>query len=77
MMWNKVAGMDPDYVINIDQTPIPYSYCALRTLEKKGVKMVHVRYSTMDTKCTTLVATASASGKLLHPMLIFKGKAGG
>ena len=73
----KVVGMDPDYVINMDQTPIPHSYHALHTLEKKGVKTVHARSSTADKKHATLAATVSGSGKLLHPMLIFKGKAGG
>jgi len=34
MMRNKVAGMDPDCVINMDQTPIPYSYHALHTIEE-------------------------------------------
>ena len=76
MLRNNVAGMDPDYVINMDQTPIPDSYHTLRTLEKKRVNTVHVRSSTADTKCASLVATVSANGKLLHPVLIFKGKAG-
>ena len=50
MMRNKVMGMDLDYVINMDQTPIPYSYHSLCTLEKKGVRTVHVQSSTADTK---------------------------
>jgi hypothetical protein len=74
MMRNKVTGMDLDHVINMDQTPIPYSYHSSRTLEKKGVRTVHVQSSTADTKRATLAATVTASGKLLRPMLIFKGK---
>ena len=40
MMRNKVAKMDLDSVINMDQTPIPCSYHSLCTLEKKGVRTV-------------------------------------
>jgi hypothetical protein len=69
--------MDPDDIVNMDQTPIPYSYHSNRTLEKKGVKTIHVRSSTTDTKRATLAATVTASGKLLKPMLIFKGQANG
>ena len=76
-MRQKVAAMDPDDVINMDQTPIPYSYHASRTLELKGTKTIHVRSSTSDTKRATLAATVSGSGKLLKPFLIFKGKTDG
>jgi hypothetical protein len=76
MMRNKVVGIDPDYVNNMDQVLIPYPYHASHTLEKKGVNTIHVRSSTTDTKHTKVAVTVSASGKLLHPMLIFKGNAG-
>ena len=76
-MRQKIIGMDPDDILNMDQTPIPYSYHSNRTLEKKGVKTIHVRSSTADTKRAMLAATVTASGKLLKPMLIFKGQANG
>ena len=76
-MRQKIIGMDPDDIVNMDQTPIPYSYHSNRTLKKKGVKTIHVRLSTADTKRATLAATVTASGKLLKPMLIFKGQANG
>ncbi len=76
-MRQKVASMDPDDVINMDQTPIPYSYHTSRTLALKGTKTIHVRSSTSDTKRATLAATVSGSGKLLKPFLIFKGKTDG
>jgi hypothetical protein len=50
MMREKVAEMDPDDIINMDQTPIPYSYHTSRTLALKGTKTIHVRSSTSDTK---------------------------
>jgi hypothetical protein len=77
MMRHKVAGMNPDDVLNMDQTPIPFSYHAHRTLEKKGTKTIHVRSSTTDTKRATLAAAVTGNGKLLTPMLIFKGKSDG
>ena len=77
MMREKVALMDPDNVINMDQTPIPYSYHASRTLALRGTKTIHVRSSTSDTKRATLAATVTGSGKLLKPFLIFKGKTDG
>ena len=39
----------------------------------KGKKTVHVRASMADTKRVTLAVTVDASGKMLPPMLIFKG----
>jgi hypothetical protein len=57
--------------------PIPYSYHSSHTLEKKGEKTIHVRASTMNTKQAMLAAMVTASGKLLCPMLIFKGQTGG
>jgi hypothetical protein len=77
MMREKVAEMDPDDIINMDQTPIPYSYHTSRTLALKGTKMIHVRSSTSDTKRATLAATVSGSSKLLKPFLIFKGQTNG
>ena len=69
--------MKPDDIVNMDQTPIPYSYHSNQTLEKKGVKTKHVCLSTTDTKHAMLAAAVTASGMLLKPMLIFKGQANG
>ena len=76
-MRQKIAGMNPDDVINMDQTPIPYSYHSNWMLEAKGTKAIHTRALTSDTKRAMLAATVSGSGKLLKPMLIFKGHANG
>jgi hypothetical protein len=77
LMRQKILGMNPDDIINMDQTPIPYSFPSNRTLDKKGSKTINVRTSTSDTKRATLAATVTASGKLLTPFLIFKGKTDG
>ena len=77
LMRQKVSAMNPDDVLNMDQTPIPFTFPSNRTLEKKGTKTIHVRTSTTDTKRATLAATVTGSGKLLTPFLIFKGKTTG
>ena len=69
--------MNPDDIINMDQTPVPYSFPSNRTLDKKGSKTINVRMSTSDMKRTTLAATVTASSRLLTPFLIFKGKTDG
>ena len=66
-----------DYIINMDQTPIPFTLNSKRTLEMVGKKMVHIRKSTNDMKRATLALTVTASGKMIRPMLIFKGTANG
>jgi hypothetical protein len=74
LMRPKVLGMNPDDIINMDQTPVPYSFPSNHTLEKKGSKMINVQTSTSDTTRVMLAATVTASGKFLTPFLIFKGK---
>jgi hypothetical protein len=73
----KLVGRNLDDVLNMDQTPIPFSYHSGKTLDVKGTKTIHARASTTDTKRVTLAATVSASGKMLTPYLIFKGKPNG
>ena len=38
-----------------------------------GAHAVHIHKSTCDTKWATLVVTIMASGKMLNPILVFKG----
>ena len=63
-----------DYILNMDQTPVPFSYDPKSTLELVGRRTVHVRKSTNDTKHATVVLCVTASGKALTPMIVFKGK---
>ncbi len=73
----KLVEKDPCDIINMDQTPIPYSFHSNKTLEIKGARKVHVHASTTDTKQVTLAVTIEASGRMLSPLLIFKGTAKG
>ena len=76
-MKDKVSGKDPCDIINMDQSPIPFSFHSARTLEAKGTRTVHVHVSTSDTKRVTLAVTVDASGTMLPPMIIFKGAPNG
>ena len=77
MIKEKLADYDPSDVINMDQSPIPYSYNLSKTLEVKGKKTIHVNSSTVDTKRVTLAVKIDTSRKMLLPMLIFKGATNG
>ena len=66
-----------DFIINMDQTPVPFTYNAKKTLEVVGRQTVCVRKSTNDTKRATFAMTVTASGEVLKPLLVFKGKPGG
>ncbi len=41
LMRHKVANMNPDHVLNMDQMPIPFSYHDKHTWEEKEVKTDH------------------------------------
>jgi hypothetical protein len=64
------------FIINMDQTPVPFTYNSKKTLEVVGRRTVHVRKSTNDTKRATFAMTITASGEVLKPLLVFKGKSG-
>ena len=70
-------GRNKDEIINMDQTPIAYSFHARTTLGIKRTKTIQVRASTHDTKRFTVTATVTVSGKMLPPFMIFKGASRG
>jgi hypothetical protein len=76
MMKDKVANKDPSNIISMDQTPIPFSFHSRKTL-KKDTRTIYVHASTTDTKRVMLAASVNASGRMLPPMLIFKGAMNG
>ena len=65
------------FILNMDQTPIPFTFNSKTTLEVVGARTVHVRKSTNDTKHATAAITVTASGKMLLPLLVFKGAKNG
>ena len=65
------------FILNMDQTPILFTFNSKTTLEVVGARTVHVCKSTNDTKCATAAITVTASGKMLLPLLVFKGAKNG
>ena len=77
IMRQKVQNMSPDHVLNMDQTPIPFTFHANRTWSEKGMCKINIHASTSDTKRATLAATVTLNGNILPPFLIFKGEQNG
>lgn len=77
LMSDNVKEYDPCDIINIDQAPILYSYHSNRKIEMKAKKTVHVLALATDTKRVTVAITISVSGKMLLPILFFKGARNG
>ena len=48
----KLTGAErhQDYIINMDQTPVPFTYNAKSTLDVVGIQTVHICKLTSDTK---------------------------
>ncbi len=65
------------WIINMDQTPLHFSYHSSKTLEKCGAKMIQVCKTSNETKRATGALTITAAGDFLMPMIIFKGKPDG
>ena len=72
-----VFHRDQRWIWNMDQTPVYFSYHRNKTLAKRGIKTVHVRKSTSDTRCAACALTCTAAGNFLNPMMIYKCKAMG
>ena len=76
-MRQKVQNMNPDHVLNMEQTPIPFTYHANCTWSEKGMQTIHIWASTSDTKRAMPAATVTMNRNLLPPLLIFKGEQNG
>ena len=59
---------------NIDETPGFLDMVPSKCISKKGEKECVVRSSGSEKKHLTVVLSATADGKMLSPMIIFKGK---
>jgi hypothetical protein len=66
-----------DYILNMDQTPVPFTFNEKRTLEIVGKRMIYIQKSMNDTKRVTCALAVTASGRVLTPMLVLKGVSGG
>jgi hypothetical protein len=77
MVQDRVAGVPPESVLNMDQTPIYFSFHEKRTLAPKGQKTIHILASTNSTQRATLNVAVTLAGTMVKPMTIFKGKTTG
>ena len=63
-----------DLIINMDETPIFFDMHRPSTINKKGAREVRVQGTKGGKKRVTFVVGCSASGCMLKPMVIVKGK---
>ena len=69
----QMSCRDKAYIINMDQTPVPFSYDQ-KTIEVVGQRTIHIKQSTSDTKRATCALTVTASGRMITPLFVFEGK---
>lgn len=63
-----------DYIGNMDETPAYFDMVPSKTVDRKGKKSIKVRSTKSDKKRITVTLGCTATGKMLKPMIIFKGK---
>ena len=63
-----------DIFIDEAETPVFFDIRSNKTLDIKGTKTVKVQTTGSEKRHVTLVLTVTASGEMLPPMVIFKGK---
>ena len=68
------ADRDQRFIINMDQTPVFFNMSSSTTLQQAGSRTVNGRTSTSSTMQVTVAVTVTASGEMLKPLIIFKGK---
>ena len=58
---------------NMDETPLYFDMIPSRSLEKRGAKEVRVKSTGAQKRHITVVLACTGAGKMLPPMIIFKG----
>jgi hypothetical protein len=64
---------DPDYIINMDQTPVFHAMDFRTTIDRVGARTVNLRTFASDSKRVTVAVTVTASGRRVKQMVVFKG----
>jgi hypothetical protein len=64
---------DPRFILNMDQTNCQFGNSPSHTINQRGARTINMRTGTDDSKRCTVALTLSASGKMLTPMVIYKG----
>ena len=70
----KQSKYPDNMIINMDETPMYFDMTTNKTVNLKGAKTVSVRSTGADKRRLTAVLAATSDGKMLPPMIIFKGK---
>jgi hypothetical protein len=64
---------DPRFVLNMDQTNSEFGNSAGQIINQHGTRTINMRTGTDDSKRCTVALTMTASGKMITPMVIYKG----
>ena len=64
---------DPRFILNMDQTNSKFGNSPSHTINQRGARTINMRTGTNDSTRCTVALTVSASGKILTPMVIYKG----
>ena len=70
----RIGKYPRSLVGNMDETPAFFDMVPVKSICKTGSKECIVRTSGCEKKHVTIVLSATADGKMLPPMIIFKGK---
>ena len=65
MMQERTADRNRDDILNMDQTPLAYSYHSNKTLDTRGSRTIYIGTLTTDMKRFTAAVTMTISGKML------------
>lgn len=68
------ADFPYELIANMDETPAYFDMVPSKTVDKKGKKSITVRTTKSERRHVTVVLTCVATGHMLPPMVIFKGK---
>ncbi len=68
--------IDPDRLVNMDETPIYFAPSIPRVLSPKGAKTVTVETPKCGYNRLTLILAVASDGSKLPPLLVFKGEYG-
>jgi DDE superfamily endonuclease/CENP-B N-terminal DNA-binding domain len=73
----QAPDVSQDFIINMDQTPVPFSLQGMTTLNLSGATTINITTSDKKSRRFTASLAVTASGKKLKPMFTFKGKPDG
>ena len=68
-------NLNPDNIVNMDETNFHFDSPCKETLAIKGSKTISIKTSGSNARCTVILAV-TMSGEKLKPFVIFKGKPG-